>query len=70
MKEAFLQFYKSLTVINAFKSWGIYSVHSTVVTRDMLKPSFSFINNASDCEKDTENMKQSTEEQRLVPLKY
>lgn len=32
----------------------------------MLKPSLLYINDASDCEKDTENVKESTEEQRLA----
>lgn len=55
-----------MTVIHAFKSSGIYPVDRTVVTRDMLKPSLPYKNDTSDCEKDTENVKQSTEEQRLA----
>lgn len=66
----FLQLYKPLTVINAFKSSGIYPIDSFVVTRDMLKPSLSYIIDASDCEKDTENVKQSREEQRLAECAF
>ena len=39
LTEAFLNFYKPLTVINAFKASGIYPVNSAVVTSEMLKPS-------------------------------
>ncbi|XP_062593403.1 uncharacterized protein LOC134254888 [Saccostrea cucullata] len=42
LSETFLQFYKPLTVINAFKSAGIYPVDSTVITREMLKPSLTY----------------------------
>jgi hypothetical protein len=54
LKEAFLQFHKPLTVINAFVSSGIYPVDSTVVTRDMLKPSLAYVDDPSSHEKDTE----------------
>lgn len=55
LKEAFLQFYKPLTVINAFKSSGIYPVDSTVVTKDMLKPSLPYLEDPSNPEIEKEN---------------
>lgn len=42
LTEAYLQFYKPLTVINAFKSSGIYPVDSSVITSDTLKPALTF----------------------------
>ncbi|XP_052806390.1 uncharacterized protein LOC128235624 [Mya arenaria] len=41
-KEAFLQFYKPLTIINAFRSSGIYQVDSTVITKEHRKPGITF----------------------------
>ena len=32
LTEAYLQFYKPLTVMNAFKASGVYPVDSTVIT--------------------------------------
>ena len=74
LKEAYLQFYKPLTVINAFKSSGIYPVDSTVVTRDMLKPSLPYLEDESshveiDTEKNIEsnpNEKIETEKQKMA----
>lgn len=42
LKQCFLLFYKPLTIINSFKSSGIYPVDSTVVTSSVLKPSLTF----------------------------
>ena len=42
LREAFLLFYRPLTVINAFKSSGIYPVDSTVISSDTLKPGLTF----------------------------
>ena len=42
LKEAFLLFYKSLTIINAFRSSGIYPVDSTVITKEHVKPGITF----------------------------
>jgi len=42
LKEAYLLFYRPLTVINSFKSSGIYPVDSTVVTSTMLKPGLTY----------------------------
>lgn len=74
LKEAYLQFYKPLTVINAFKSSGIYPVDSTVVTRDMLKPSLPYLEDGSshveiDTEKNIESNPQEkieTEKQKMA----
>ena len=41
LTEAYLQFYKPLAVMNAFKASGIYPVDSTVITSEMLKPSLT-----------------------------
>ncbi|XP_052233020.1 uncharacterized protein LOC127845885 [Dreissena polymorpha] len=38
LTEAFLNFYKILTVINAFRSSGIYPVDASVITDEILKP--------------------------------
>ncbi|XP_052219882.1 uncharacterized protein LOC127837083 isoform X2 [Dreissena polymorpha] len=42
LTEAYLQFYKPITVINSFKSSGIYPVDSSVITSEMLKPALTF----------------------------
>lgn len=63
LSEAYLQFYKPLTVINAFKSSGIYPVDSTVITKDMLKPSLTFNNETSIMSPDREVHTPETEEQ-------
>lgn len=42
LKEAYLLFYRPLTVINSFKTSGIYPVDSTVVTSTMLKPGLTY----------------------------
>lgn len=47
LSETFLHFYKQLTVINAFKSAGIYPVDSTVITHEMLKPSLTYTDKAA-----------------------
>lgn len=47
LSETFLHFYKPLTVINAFKSAGIYPVDSTVITHEMLKPSLTYTDKAA-----------------------
>jgi hypothetical protein len=43
LKEAFLMFYKPLTVINSFKSSGIYPLDSTVISSDQLKPGITYM---------------------------
>ncbi|XP_052818209.1 uncharacterized protein LOC128244234 [Mya arenaria] len=65
LTEAYLQFYKPLTVINAFKASGIYPVDSTVITSDMLKPSLTFSDSASAAtpESTSEQQASVTEEQ-------
>lgn len=50
LKEAYLLFYRPLTVINSFKSSGIYPVDSTVVTSTMLKPSLTFTDETETCD--------------------
>lgn len=47
LSETFLHFYKPLTVIDAFKSAGIYPVDSTVITHEMLKPSLTYTDKAA-----------------------
>lgn len=42
LKEAFLLFYKPLTVINSFKSSGIYPIDGNMITKDHLKPGLTF----------------------------
>ncbi|WAQ98492.1 JERKL-like protein [Mya arenaria] len=42
LTEAFLLFYKPLTVINAFKSSGIYPVDSNAISSEALKPALTF----------------------------
>lgn len=42
LKEAFLEFYKPLTVINAFRTSGIYPVDSSAISGSDLKPSLTF----------------------------
>ncbi|WAR09915.1 hypothetical protein MAR_034991, partial [Mya arenaria] len=42
LTEAFLLFYKPLTVINAFKSSGIYPVDSSAISSETLKPALTF----------------------------
>ncbi|XP_060604840.1 uncharacterized protein LOC132757544 isoform X2 [Ruditapes philippinarum] len=42
LKEAYLLFYKPLTVVNSFKSSGIYPVDSTKVRDSDLKPGFTY----------------------------
>ncbi|WAQ99701.1 JERKL-like protein, partial [Mya arenaria] len=42
LNVAYLEFYKPLTVINAFKSSGIYPVDSMKITSEMLKPGLTF----------------------------
>lgn len=46
--ETYWQFYKPLTIINAFKSSGIYPVDSSVMSGDMLKPSLTFTDKEPD----------------------
>lgn len=53
LTEAFLQFYKPLTVINEFKASGIYPVSSFVVTSEMLKPSLTFTTESTLTEKES-----------------
>ena len=51
LREAFLLFYKPLTVINAFKSSGIYPVDSSVISSDIRKSGLTFSNPESvECE--------------------
>ncbi|KAK3096946.1 hypothetical protein FSP39_005022 [Pinctada imbricata] len=47
LRDAFLQFYKPLTIVNSFKSSGIYPVDSTVISDDELKPGLTFIDQAA-----------------------
>lgn len=42
LKEAFLLFYKPLTVTTAFRSSGIYPVDGTVITKQHVKPGITF----------------------------
>ncbi|XP_056003489.1 uncharacterized protein LOC130049641 [Ostrea edulis] len=42
LKEAFLLFYKPLTVINSFRSSGIYPVDGNIITVDQLKSGLTF----------------------------
>ncbi|XP_014673791.1 PREDICTED: uncharacterized protein LOC106814043 [Priapulus caudatus] len=42
LKEAFLLFYKPLTIINSFKAPGIYPVDSTVISSTRLKPTITY----------------------------
>lgn len=42
LKEAFLLFYKPLTVINAFRSSGIFPVDGTVISKEQVKPGITF----------------------------
>lgn len=42
LNEAFLLFYKPLTVVNAFKASGIYPVDGTVITKEQLKPGLTY----------------------------
>ena len=42
LKDAFLLFYKPLTVINAFKASGIYPVDGSVITLATLKPGITY----------------------------
>ena len=58
LKEAFLLFYKPLTVINAFKSSGIYPVDGTVISSDTLKPGLTY-----STPKAMESEQQSSEQQ-------
>jgi hypothetical protein len=47
LTEAFLLFYKPLTVINAFKSSGIYPVDSSAISSETLKPGLTFTNEST-----------------------
>lgn len=62
LKEAFLLFYKPLTVINAFKSSGIYPVDGTVISSDTLKPGLTYSS-----PKAIESEQQSSEQQSSQP---
>lgn len=42
LKEAFLLFYKPLTIINALRSSEIYPVDSTVITEEQVRPGITF----------------------------
>lgn len=42
LKEAFLLFYKPLTVINAFRSFGMFPVDGTVISKEQVKPGITF----------------------------
>ena len=61
LKEAFLLFYKPLTVINSFRSSGIYPVDRNVISSTQLKPGITFTGAAQDivdeipssCKRDT-----------------
>ena len=48
LKEAFLLFYKPLTVINSFRSSGVYPVDSSVVPSTQLKPGLTFAEASQD----------------------
>lgn len=50
LKEAFLLFYRPLTVINSFKSSGIYPVDSTVISATLLKPGLTFCEETDTCQ--------------------
>ena len=72
LTEAFLQFYKPLTVINAFKASGIYPVSSCVVTSEMLKPSLTFTTELTLAGKESEqdtNSENSTESRDQIKAK-
>ena len=42
LKEAYIQFYKPLTVVNSFKASGIYPVDSTMIAEGDLKPGLTY----------------------------
>lgn len=60
LKDAFLLFYRPLTVVNAFKASGIYPVDGTVITKEQLKPGVTYCSSAtqqvSDEEKEEKSM--------------
>jgi hypothetical protein len=55
LKDAFLLFYKPLTVINAFKASGIYPVDGTVITKEMLKPGITYSSSQPEPEENMAN---------------
>lgn len=70
LNEALWQFYKPRAAINAFKYLCIFTVNSTAVTWGMLTSSHPYTNDASYCEKNTHNVKQSTGEQRMAKCAF
>ena len=42
LKDAYMQFYKPLTIVNSFKASGIYPVDSKVISDDHLRPGLTY----------------------------
>lgn len=66
LKETFLLFYKPLTVINSFKTSGIYPVNANAVSKDQLKTGITF---SETQEKDQTECVISTESRKLQRMK-
>ena len=47
LNEAFMQFYKPLTVANSFKTTGIFPVDRSRISENIVKPSITFQDNSS-----------------------
>ena len=48
LNEAFMQFYKPLTVSNSFKTTGIFPVNRSRIREDVVKPALTFIETTPD----------------------
>ena len=72
LTEAFLLFYKPLTVINAFRASGIYPVDSSVISSQTLKPGLTFANVSSTSTEQTtsDDVSLSTTEHKTSPQSH
>ena len=63
LTEAFLLFYKPLTVINSFRSSGIYPVDSSAISSEALKPGLTFTSEETTRDEGKPNEEHQTSQQ-------
>ena len=61
LKDAFMLFYKPLTIVNSFKASGIYPVDSLAISDDHLRPGYTFA--SQDESSDTESEESESNQQ-------
>jgi len=69
LKEAFLLFYKPLTVINSFKSSGIFPVDGNVISADQLKTGLTFQSSPVKVQEDEKQTDKSEKLEEKVKVK-